>query len=173
MHHPSERLWGQNKHGQYLPIATDGACRNNGLADAVAGCGVYWGHNSIHNKSFQLNDGVRPTSQRAELSAAIYALRKFRNIYANGGFKYLGHLDMVVIKTDSAYLVNSMTDWIVKWRNNGYLNARGLPLCNRDLIEQLDGLCDEIDELGIQACFWQIPRASNADADELAKDAIY
>lgn len=173
MHHPSHRLWDQVNHGYSIIIATDGACRNNGRADAVAGCGIYWGRNNIHNKSFQLNDGVIPTSQRAELSAAIHALSNFRNILANGGYKHSGRIDEVVIKTDSAYLVNSMTDWIVKWRANGYLNARGLPLCNRDLIEELDGLCNEIDELGVQACFWQVPRSSNMDADELARDAIY
>jgi ribonuclease HI len=173
MPHPSDRLWDQNNHGRYILIATDGACRNNGRADAVAGCGIYWGPNNTHNKSFQLDDGVRPTSQRAELSAAIYALSKFRNILANGGYKHSGRIDEVVIKTDSAYLVNGMTDWIVKWRNNGYLNARGLPLCNQDLIKELDYLCDEIDELGVQACFWQVPRSQNEDADELAREAIY
>lgn len=173
MHHPSHRLWDQDSDGHAIIIATDGACRNNGRAGAVAGCGIYWGRNNMHNKSFQLNDGVRPTSQRAELSAAIHALSKFRNILANGGYKNSGPIDEIVIKTDSAYVVNSMTDWIVKWRYNGYLNARGLPLCNRDLIEELDDLCDEIDELGVQACFWQVPRSSNMDADELARQAIY
>jgi len=171
MHHPSQRVW--NNHGRYILIATEGACSNNGRADAVAGCGVFWGQNNTHNKSFQLNDGVRPTSQRAELSAAIYALSKFRNIYANGGFKHSGRIDKVVIKTDSAYVVNGMTDWVVKWRGNGYLNARGVTVSNKDLIQELDDLCDEIDDLGVQACFWQVPRSSNTDADELARDAIY
>ena len=173
MTHPSYRLWDQNDYGTSIIIATDGACRNNGRADAVAGCGIYWGRNDIHNRSFQLDDGVRPTSQRAELSAAIYALRKFRNIFANGGYKYYGRIDEVVIKTDSAYLVKGMTEWIVKWRNNGYLNARGLPVSNEDLIVELDDLCDEIDDLGVQACFWQVPHSSNMDADELAREAIY
>jgi ribonuclease HI len=171
MHHPSERLW--DHCGSYILIATDGACSKNGHADAVAGCGVFWGYNNIHNKSFQLNDGIHPTSQRAELRATLYALTQFRNIYANGGYKHWTRIDKVVIKTDSAYVVNGMTDWVVKWRNNGYVNTRGLQVSNMDLFQELDDLCDEIDELGVQACFWQVPRSSNTDADELARNAIY
>jgi ribonuclease HI len=173
MHHPGERLWDCYNEGSYVLIATDGACSNNGRADAVAGCGVYWGLNNNHNASFQLDDGVHPTSQRAELSAAIYALRKFRNILANGGYKNSGYIDYVVIKTDSAYVVNSMTDWIIKWRDNGFTNQRGFRVVNEDLFRELDDLCYDIEDLGCQACFWQVPREENTDADQLTRNAIY
>jgi ribonuclease HI len=158
-------------HGTAIIIATDGACRNNGRADALAGCGVFFGINSMHNNAFQL-DETRPTSQRAELRAAIYALNKVRNMFANGGFRNEGYIDEVIIKTDSAYVVNGMTTWIKKWRNNGYMNAKGLPLINQDLIQQLDSLCNRLDDLGIQARFWKVPRGWNSQADKLANAAL-
>jgi ribonuclease HI len=158
-------------HGSAIIIATDGACRNNGRADAVAGCGVFFGINSMHNHAFNLA-GARQTSQRAELSAAIYALSKIRNMAANGGLTNEGCLDEIIIKTDSSYVVNGMTNWIRKWRNNGYINAKGLPLVNQDLIQHLDSLCNTLDDLGIQVRFWDVPRGWNRQADKLANAGL-
>jgi ribonuclease HI len=173
MVHRNNRWWSRYRPGNSIEIATDGACRNNGRADAVAGCGVYWGPNDSDNRSFQLRDGVHPTSQRAELTAAICALSDFRDIFLNGEFAHLGRIDYVVIKTDSAYVAKSMTDWIVEWSRNGYLDYSRRPICNKDLIQKLDSLCREIGhDLGVQACFWQVGRDENKDADRLAKAAI-
>lgn len=72
-------------HGKAIIIATDGACRNNGYANARAACGVFFNINSIHNKAFLVRDR-RPTSQRAELHAAIYALAKIRNMFGHRGY---------------------------------------------------------------------------------------
>lgn len=139
-------------HGQAIVIATDGACRDNGRQDAVAGCGVFFGVDSIHNMALQL-DETRPNSQRAELRAAIYALNKLRNMFANGNLDDRGPIDEVIIKSDSEYVVKSMTTWIIKWRDNGYMNAKGLPLVNQDLIKQLDSFCDRLDDLNVQVRF--------------------
>lgn len=156
-------------HGDAIIIATDGACRNNGRPDAIAGCGIFCSVDSIHNKSFQIEED-RPTSQRAELFAVIYALRKAKNILGNGGFDE--HISEVVIKTDSAYVVNGMTSWIIKWRGNGYLNARGLPVANNELYREIDCLCDHLANIGVQARFWQVPRHLNMQADKLANAAL-
>jgi ribonuclease HI len=151
-------------HGEAIIIATDGACRNNGYADAEAACGIF-----CNNKSF-LFDDARPTSQRAELFAAIYALRKVTNMFANGNIR--GRFSEVVIKTDSAYMVNSMTTYVVKWRSNGYTNARGLPVVNQDLFQDLDAICNRLDDLGYQPRFWLVPRSQNMQADKLANAAL-
>ena len=87
-------------HGKAIIIATDGACRNNGYANAQAACGVFFNINSIHNKAFLVHD-PRPTSQRAELRAAIYALTKIGNMFDRGG--HLNHetrISEVVIKSE-------------------------------------------------------------------------
>jgi ribonuclease HI len=173
MYHRNNRWWNPNRLGSAIHVATDGACRNNGRADAVAGCGIYWGPNDNDNRSFQLRDGIRTTSQRAELTAAICALSDFRDILWNGGFAHRNRIDYVVVKTDPAYLAKGMTDWIEEWCENGYLDSSGCPLRNIDLIQELDGLCVEIhQDLGVQACFWQVGRDQNTNADRLAKAAI-
>jgi ribonuclease HI len=156
-------------HGDAIIIATDGACRNNGYADAEAARGIFCNVNSNNNKSFKLTD-ARPTNQRAELYAAVHALRTARNMITNGNLKR--HLSEVVIKTDSAYLVNSMTSYIIKWRNNDYTNARGLPVVNQDLFQELDAICNRLADIGVQARFWRVPRSQNMQAEKLANAAL-
>jgi ribonuclease HI len=159
-------------HGGAIIIATDGACRNNGLPDAATGCGVFFGMYSAHNIAFQPED-THPTGQRADLQAAIYALSKTRDMFANDAFRNESYINEIIInKTDAAYMVNCMTDWIVKWRGNGYLNARGLPLNNRDLIQQLDSLCNQINDLNIRVPFWNVRREYNMQAEKLANAAL-
>jgi ribonuclease HI len=159
----------RDAHGQAIIIATDGACRNDGYANAEAACGIFCNIDSNNNKSFKLDD-ARPTNQRAELFAAIYALRKARNMFANGNIR--GRLNEVVIKTDSSYMVDSITAHIIKWRNNDYTNARGLPLVNQDLLRDLDDICNRLADIGIQARFWRVPRGQNVQADKLANAAL-
>lgn len=65
-----------------------------------------------------------------------------------------------------------MTSWIIKWRSNGYTNARGLPLVNRDLFKKADELCDELADIGIQTRFWKVPRGRNEQADKLANACL-
>jgi ribonuclease HI len=163
------RLLLRRAHGDAIIIATDGACRNNGYPDAEAACGIFCNVNSNNNKSFKLTD-ARPTNQRAELYAAVHALRTARNMFANGNLNR--HLSEVVIKTDSAYLVNSMTSYIIKWRNNDYTNARGLPVVNQDLFRELDVICNRLADIGVQARFWRVPRDQNMQADKLANAAL-
>lgn len=48
-------------HEDAIIIATDGACRNNGIANAIAACDIFCGIDSIHNKCFEVPE-VCPTS---------------------------------------------------------------------------------------------------------------
>jgi ribonuclease HI len=77
------------------------------------------------------------------------------------------------IFSDSKYAVNCMTEWQLKWRDNGWINAAGLEVVNRDLIEQA---CDLEDDL-VQGCnasikYRWIPREDNAAADQLCNQAL-
>jgi ribonuclease HI len=158
-------------HGHTIVIATDGACRNNGRADAVAACGVFFNVDSYHNKAFKIPD-PRPTSQRAELDAAVYALKAFTKMRASGEIGSKGLVTEVIIKSDSAYLVNGMTSFIVAWRQNGYRNSRGHHLKNQKLFRKLDRLCNNLYGLGIQVRFWRVSREDNQQADKLANAAL-
>ncbi|KAI0451454.1 ribonuclease H-like domain-containing protein [Xylaria acuta] len=120
-----------------------------------------------------LND---TTSQRAELCAALRALQYVYDFVASkwqssvfGGKE----LKRVIVKSDSSYLVESMTEWIFKWRENGFINARALPVHNQDLFKKLWTAIQRLDEQKkIKVYFWKVPRSRNADADGLANAAL-
>ena len=158
-------------HGHAIVIATDGACRNNGRPDAIASCGVFFNVDSYHNKAFKVHDR-RPTSQRAELRAAIYALGSFTKMFTSGYVENKGYVTEVIIKSDSAYLVNGMTSWIIAWRQNGYLNSLGYNLKNQGLFRKLDRLCNNLAMMGVQVRFWKVPREENQQADKLANAVL-
>ncbi|KAF2095441.1 ribonuclease H-like protein, partial [Rhizodiscina lignyota] len=118
------------------------------------------------------------TSQRAELHAALAALRLSKTYARDGGQWNCHHkrphapscrVQHLVIKSDSAYLVNSMTKHIHKWRANGWMTAKKTPVSNHDLfvkrMEEVEGL----EKLLTAVDFWLVPRELNADADRLAK----
>ena len=81
-------------------------------------------------------------------------------------------LRRVVIKADSKYLVDGMSDWIFKWQENGFRNAKGQPVANQDLWYELDEIVDELQELDVDVQFWHVPRAKNGAADCLANAAL-
>ncbi len=49
-----------------------------------------------------------------------------------------GHSE-VTVRTDSELLIKS-SEWIHGWKRNGWRTANGEPVKNRDLLEQMDSL---------------------------------
>lgn len=150
---------------------TDGACPNNGFADAQAGCAFYYFDrlNQIGCYEFPLElrgptgTVFRQTNNRAELRAAIGALTFFE--WPGRGFK------RIVIATDSEYVVNGATDWCVDWLRNRWTLSNGRAVMNQDLWGLLLGEITKWRESGFDVSFWRIPRALNAKADTAAKRA--
>ena len=60
-----------------------------------------------------------------------------------------------------------MSTWIRQWSENGWLNSRGSPVVNRDLIREASDLEDVVRALGKVKYVW-IPRSPNSEADEAA-----
>ncbi|KAI0536919.1 ribonuclease H-like protein [Xylaria digitata] len=165
-------------HTDSLVIAVDGACPGNGTHHATkSGCGVFFDPNLPENLAFRVPDtpGYSHTNQRAELSAAIAAVKASKEFIYHGGqwdFKdcptpcAVTHL---VIKSDSAYLVNGMTARLEKWVQNGWRTAKGTEVKNRDLWTQLVDLVFALyRDKGAAVDFWHVPRDQNLDADYLA-----
>ena len=46
----------------------------------------------------------------------------------------------VNLYTDSNYVKQGITEWIIKWKSNGFINAKKIPVLNSDLWKQLDEL---------------------------------
>ncbi|KAJ0414400.1 ribonuclease H-like domain-containing protein [Aspergillus carlsbadensis] len=158
-------------HHDCFIIAIDGACSNNGNPNARGSIGVYCGDGNIHNVSKRLLvDDERHTNQIAGLEACseglIAGMGILNELIADGGKP-----SILVIKSDSAYVVRGLTEWLPKWQRNGWKNSRGLPVANAILFQRL-GYYIEVLETVATVKFWLVPRALNQNADKLANDAL-
>jgi len=127
----SDRYPGNQSNGSEssssVPIVyTDGACSRNGFYGAKGGIGVYWGDGNEDNLSEPL-DG-RQTNNRAEINAVKRAIEQA---------KKRGYGE-VTVRTDSKFLLQSVTDWMKKWKRNGWKKADGSDVINREDFEELD-----------------------------------
>jgi len=108
-------------------IYTDGACSGN---PGPGGWGAVIFDNENNQKNFSGNE-KNTTNNRMELLATIMALKKIKS-----------NSD-VVIYTDSTYVKNGITEWIAKWKKNGWKNSNKKPVKNKDLWLILDELCEK------------------------------
>ena len=70
------------------------------------------------------------TNNRMEMQAAIEALAS------------LTRASRVRLTTDSEYLRQGITDWLPRWKKNGWRTAARKPVKNRDLWERLDEVAE-------------------------------
>lgn len=151
-----------------MEIHVDGGCRGNGQPGAIgAAAAVFkkkYGGYDAWTKS--LPSYPPPTNQRAEITAIILALEQ--------ALERLKELDTnpyldVKIYSDSRYAIGCMTNWIYKWARNGWINAAGNEVANRDLIQEASDLDDRLKEEGDVEYIW-IPREENELADRLCNE---
>jgi ribonuclease HI len=108
---------------RHVTIFTDGACAGN------PGPGG-WAAILIDDARRRELSGYVPasTNNRMELTAAIEGLRALRTPAA------------VDLHTDSQYVRNGMSDWLARWKRNGWRTADRKPVKNEDLWRALDAL---------------------------------
>lgn len=133
-----------------VQLITDGACLGNPGPGGWA-CILRYGK---HKKELY---GSEPhtTNNRMELRAAVEGLRALKEPCE------------VEVVTDSEYLKNGITNWIRRWKQNGWLTAQKKPVANQDLWRQLDELAGRHQVRWT----WTKGHASHADnnrCDELA-----
>ncbi len=104
-----------------IKIITDGACLGNPGPGGWA-CILRYGD---HKREI-FGWAPHTTNNRMELTAAIEGLRSLRE-----------PCDVEVV-TDSEYLRNGITSWIVGWKKKNWMTAAKKPVVNRDLWEDLD-----------------------------------
>ena len=104
-----------------VEIFTDGACSGN---PGPGGWGLVLRYNGTEK---ELSGGeVETTNNRMELMAAIEGLRA------------LTRPMRIHIHTDSTYVKDGITKWIVNWKRNGWKTAAKKPVKNVDLWQALD-----------------------------------
>lgn len=109
------------------------------------------------------NEPHPQTSDRAVLRAAIAALESVDWV-AEGRIQ-------LTLATDSAYLVEGITDHIRTWIQRNWLDSAGKPVSNKDLWEKMLSQINLHAHWGCKVRFWEIPRSQNVCAEERAKHA--
>ena len=99
-----------------IEIFTDGACKGN---PGPGGWGVVL-RMGAHEKEMSGHDPAT-TNNRMELTAVIEALRALKSPCD------------VSLHTDSRYVIDGITKWIIGWQKNGWKNAAKKPVLNADL----------------------------------------
>jgi ribonuclease HI len=107
-------------------IFTDGACSGNPGPGGWAAILV-----SPLGKIKEIGGAERhTTNNKMELTATLEALRLL------GGVKKLSTKE-IRLYTDSKYVIQGITSWIHGWKRNGWKNAEGKDVSNRELWEAL------------------------------------
>ncbi|MGK0499957.1 MAG: ribonuclease HI [Oceanicoccus sp.] len=109
---------------KHVELFTDGACRGN---PGPGGWGALIRLPGNHDSEKGLSGGdTETTNNRMELMAAIR------------GLATLTEGCQVDLYTDSKYVLQGMTEWIVGWKAKGWKTAAKKPVKNVDLWQQLD-----------------------------------
>lgn len=151
----------QERHTGSIIVAIHTASRG-----AKSACGLYFARGSKHNVGRMAPEPV--SDQKAHLWACFTAL----GLMAFLAVSELRDLRQVVVKTDSEYLVKSMTEYIVKWKENGFKNGRGRALADAHFYQLLDGVIVSLADSGVQVLFWLVPREQNKEAEELTRKTL-
>ena len=132
-----------------VDIYTDGACRGN---PGPGGWGVLLRSN---NKEKELCGGsLDTTNNQMELLAAIKALESLKEMCE------------VNLYTDSKYVKQGITEWIIKWKSNGFKNSKKKPVVNAELWMRLDRLANQ------HKINWQWVKAHAGHIDNERADAL-
>lgn len=135
-------------------IYTDGACKGN------PGPGG-WGVVMLSGRHRREASGAEPatTNNKMELRAAIEGLR------------LLNRRCRVTMITDSEYVKNGITSWIIGWQRNGWRTKEKQPVKNAELWQELLALTNKHE----MTWRWTKGHANDAEnnrCDELANEAI-
>ncbi len=136
-------------------IYSDGACKGN---PGPGGWGALLRFEdpttgAVHEKELFGGESMT-TNNRMELTAAVRALEALRRPCR------------VVLNTDSRYVMDGITKWIVNWRRRGWVNAAKEPVKNVDLWKALDAAATP------HQIEWRWVRGHAGDVDNERADAL-
>ncbi len=135
-------------------VYSDGACKGNpgpgGWGALLRFQGV---DGTVHEKEL-FGGEAGTTNNRMELTAAVRALEALKRPCR------------VVVNTDSKYVMDGITKWIVGWKKRGWVNAAKEPVKNRDLWEALDAA------VARHVVEWRWVRGHSGHVDNERADAL-
>jgi ribonuclease HI len=133
-------------------VWTDGACRRNPGPGGWAAL-LCWEDGIVEEHSGGL---ALTTNNVMEMTAALEGLRA------------LPPASRVCVVTDSRYLHDGMTAWMVGWKRKGWKTASGQPVKNRDIWIQLEAAASAHERVRWHWVKGHFGHALNERADMLA-----
>lgn len=143
-------------------IYTDGSC----IGDRSGGFGVVVlnEREEIQELHSELIDET--TNNREELKAIIYATKHFGKTMFD-----FEEYEVPIVYSDSAYCVNTLTNWMYRWEERGWLKADNKVPENLDLIQEYFEL-SKISKIDLRKCAGHSGNKWNDLADALATNKI-
>ena len=135
---------------QKIEIYTDGACRGN---PGPGGWGALLVFGDREKEIYGAEADT--TNNRMELLAAINALETIKH-----------DRHSIVLTTDSRYVMDGITKWLVGWKKRNWKTANRQPVKNEDLWRRLDEVASRFD------IEWQWVRGHSGHAENERVDAL-
>ncbi len=143
-----------NNKNEILNIFTDGACKGN---PGIGGWGAILEYKNTKKEIKGYSENT--TNNIMELTAVIKAL------------ECLNRNCKITITTDSNYVKNGITEWILSWKKNGWKTSKKSTVKNKELWIELDLLVAK-HEINWKWIKGHSGHPQNERADELANEAI-
>jgi len=156
IHQFHKRLYDKDDDKVYY---TDGACYNNGYANAVSGCGVFGGPGM--NLSFRNPENEDWDQCCTNNFAELYAIKGALQWHYDNE----SHDIDAVIVTDSRYSINCVEEWSPKWIQNGWFNCAGNRIVHQEVIQEILGYKEDF-----KVHFFWVPGHSGDFGNEEARD---
>ena len=139
---------------KHVEIYTDGACSGN---PGPGGWGAIL-RSGKHEKEL-FGGEFDTTNNRMEMMAVIKSLEALKT------------KSRVDLYTDSKYVMQGITEWLIGWKARGWRTADKKPVKNQDLWEQIDSLVAK-HEVTLHWVKGHAGHPENERADELARAGI-
>lgn len=117
-----------------VEIYTDGGARSNGKEDSLSA----WAYTMTYGEALKENYKavIGKTNNEMELQACIEALKSIKRFNIP-----------IILYSDSAYVVNGITQWVSGWKKRGWTKADKKPILNLEMWKELDSLNSKFEDI--------------------------
>ena len=140
-------------------VYCDGGCRGNNQSENVGGYGIVLQYKEHVKEIYKRERNT--TNNQQELKGAIVALESIKTTNIP-----------IAIHSDSAYVVNGITQWVKGWKKKGWKKGDGKTPENLELWKRLDELVNMQSDVTFVKVKGHVGIELNELADELANKAM-
>lgn len=150
---------GRGAPGLEIVAYTDGACSGNPGPGGWGALLCAWRDGTLRRERAISGGEAETTNNRMELTAAIRALES------------ISRPSSVTVVTDSVYVRDGITQWIGRWKRNGWRTSNRKPVRNAELWKELDAARSRHD-VRWEWIKGHAGHPQNERADALAREAM-